>query len=292
MNRYITTVLLFLASVSSYAQTSLRPEYDLNMLADIRLESGICGSGFFVTDHDKQWLVTARHIFFGVPGTGKVQSATAQIYTVTQYGLERRLEFTVNLERAFVLGRLLKHKEHDIAICLVATNNHAHQRIFPDEYIKYTNSPEATFSAVKSEDFMRLDRVDRASQVYMLGFPSSVDTKTQIDPVRPPLLGTGIVGGKYRTIMLDDATYPGTSGGLVWQYDDKRKGHNILILGVVSKFMPDYRGLALTREGCSEMRSNSGIVVVEPSDFILELIEMYKTQTVSQTQNEKTDCGR
>jgi hypothetical protein len=173
-------------------------------------------------------------------------------------------------------GELRPHKTHDVAIVRIGEIHviagreqiqflpHVHVEALPDSGIMGASAITLFESAVVSND------------AFVLGYPAAIGVPEipQID-YSQPLARRGIVAGKNfakRTLIVDCPTYPGNSGGPVFEVDYAGLVRTIRLVGVVSEWIPfreKWRNYPFGYE--NQQMSNSGYTVVEPMDFILEL---------------------
>jgi hypothetical protein len=106
--------------------------------------------------------------------------------------------------------------------------------------------------------------------VIIYGYPRSLVDERQLDPLRP-LLRRGLIAGlnqSRRTIVIDCPSYRGNSGGPAVEIEPVNLGATSLkVIGVVVEYV------ALT-EGTEDfgIKFNSGYSIVEPMDYVLEII--------------------
>jgi hypothetical protein len=114
--------------------------------------------------------------------------------------------------------------------------------------------------------------VEIASNIYIVGFPSSL-----VDPkdfeVERPLLRYGIVAGinnNNNTFIIDSPAFYGNSGGPVLQKNEK----GIFIVGLVSRYIPFVTDWFNLREQNYTRQEfyNSGYAICEPLDDIINYL--------------------
>ncbi len=119
-------------------------------------------------------------------------------------------------------------------------------------------------------DLLPFTEVSIGSNIFLVGFPSSLTTDRFYDVDRPLLRG-GIVAGKdmtTHTFVIDALAYYGVSGGPVVQMDGER---NIKITGIVSRYVPFITEWK-NRHETSLLRQdfyNSGYAVCLPLDRVI-----------------------
>jgi hypothetical protein len=263
-----------------FGEPSVRAETYLSMkmdwVAEIMLDSGASGSGFFVQGNSNQWFVTARHVLFKPDGTLIATSGVFRSFTT--YGTNNQLRCAIDLSRALAAKTLVAHASHDVAVCLISstiTENKLH--LMP--YVKRLDASIAGIICLHPKMIGRFHQAHVGSQVYMLGFPRSLGLKEmqQLDYDQPLLRG-GIIAGTNpgkRTIVIDCASYFGNSGGPVVQHEYYPASRDTTI-GLVSQFVPQV-DIAVGKTHQSVDLSNSGYTIVEPMDVVFELMEQYRS---------------
>ena len=125
----------------------------------------------------------------------------------------------------------------------------------------------------------KIDDLAVAQDAYTFGYPISVGSAIagpQIDPTRP-LARKGIIADvdlRRRMLVVDMPVYFGNSGGPVVVIDGPDPfTYRAAIVGVVSQFIPFEDVWISQRYKLPNYSwSNSGYAVVEPIDFVLELL--------------------
>jgi len=124
----------------------------------------------------------------------------------------------------------------------------------------------------------KLSEVKLGDDAYVFGYPSSIGLRAspRFDYSKP-LLRKGLIAGIYSeqaTIIIDAPVYFGNSGGPVLEVE--QAGFTELkfnIIGVVTEVIPFVETWENKQYGYQNHNlSNSGYCVVEPIDFILELL--------------------
>jgi hypothetical protein len=131
------------------------------------------------------------------------------------------------------------------------------------------------FLSVAVENIKTFDKVLVGNDVIVFGYPTSLGLEKlpQLDPSRP-VLRKGIVAGSdpvKKSIVLDCPIYFGNSGGPVLELDREAFVTHLLIIGVVSQYVP-FVETAGSRTAALSVLTNSGYSIATPMDFVLELI--------------------
>ena len=222
------------------------------------------------------FFVTAKHVILKDTGGALTSPLSLTSYTPGSTGFQRCV-LEIDLPRALKDGEVHAHKTHDVAIVRVAFTeqkdgrndvyflHHVSAKELPDSGIMVATAVTLFESAVVSND------------AFVLGYPAAIGVFEipQIDYTQP-LLRKGILAGKNfvkRTLIVDCPTYPGNSGGPVFEVDENQLSRSMRLVGVVSEWIPFKEIWQNHPFGYQNQQlSNSGYTVVEPTDFILELV--------------------
>lgn len=114
------------------------------------------------------------------------------------------------------------------------------------------------------------------NEAFVIGYPLSVG-RGQLDHERP-LLRKGSISGKNpskKTLILDAAVFKGNSGGPAFQYEETGGQRAVKLIGVVSEFVAirDQKQSSLYGIVTEVEITNSGYSVIEPIDYVLELLQ-------------------
>lgn len=248
------------------------------------------GSGFYLVESNKVYLVTARHVFFTPqpPFTLSQPFATAASFATGTNG--SKFTYRFDLQLMLTNGLFKFGTNHDIAALMIGT-----QQVSP----KDTNRMEIVLphimpgsimasggdlAALGGEMVAGYTEAIVGEDIYLFGYPVSVGMKNipgggavQFDYDRP-LLRKGIVSQKYdkaKTLIIDAAVAHGNSGGPVLVKEPNGLGQNYKVIGIVTETIPLIAAMKLDMQAHSLQPtdvSNSGYSVVEPMDTILELI--------------------
>ncbi|MEW6719702.1 MAG: trypsin-like peptidase domain-containing protein [Thermodesulfobacteriota bacterium] len=260
------------------------PDDNLGYPVHIILPTGNSGSGFFVNTDNASYLVTASHIFFDKK-TNRLISDTGECRS---YGKDPndqgRLILSLNLKTLLSSRNLLYHSSHDVTVLKIGVRSNVDNTVRTNltPGIKLISVPKSGMVGVGLKGIKKYDAVLTANEIIIFGYPSSIGLKQipQID-YEKPLLRVGIIAGKNntkRTIIIDCPVYHGNSGGPVLEIEEDGLEKHFNAIGVVTEFIPaaeywknetnNYANLTLT---------NSGYAVVEPMDYVLELINSIET---------------
>ena len=186
----------------------------------------------------------------------------------------------MNLENLQTNNETRVHSSHDVAVVRLGIIINNGQGVVYDSRIvqPVSTNAELQTTMARSSDLRKLSEVKVGDDVYVFGCPGSVGIQQSPKfDYSKPLLRKGIVSGVYdkaQTIVIDAAVYFGNSGGPVQEKEQLDLGNTSYnIIGVVSEIIPFVDVWENKRfEYTTVNVSNSGYAVVEPVDFILELL--------------------
>jgi hypothetical protein len=214
------------------------------------------GSGFRLRFNDKEFVITAKHVIYHKDKLLSdlwIKSRNHDGNRTDSFDAQIRLDddnvtFFKNLDIA-----LIELKEENGYQIETIGNN---------------------ISVSDIEDIIEFDNITISSNVFLIGFPSSLTTDNFYDVDRP-LLRTGIVAGKNindNTFVIDSIAYYGVSGGPVVEVDSEK---NLKVIGIVSRYVPFITEWKNKHESSMTRQDfyNSGYAVCIPLDKILEYIK-------------------
>lgn len=234
------------------------------------------GSGFYFNTKEATYLVTAKHVLFdkGIELIGSKAELTS-----LDKDLKGTIVINIDCEKLFDAGALKKHARRDVAVCKLGNA----------EEIKGVGSVMNMLDGVHHETQGRANLLGLAeknvtlfadagvsNEVFLFSYPTSLGREAQLDR-KQPLLRRGIIAGKStdRHIVLDCPVYFGNSGGLVLEVNQKETGnYTFRGIGIAVQMVPFVEELwskqYLTQTGVRY--ENSGYSLVEPMDYVLELL--------------------
>ncbi len=250
----------------------------------ISLEDKPIGSGFYFSTKESVYLVTARHILFEDAERepkqwalrGKTISLTSYRPDITELSTN---ELEVNVDLLSGKGRVKSHQSHDVVAVQIGRRNGAmgHLQTVFAEGVNVRSY--AGLMIADGGDIKHFRSVYIGNDAILFGYPSSlgVTEKPQLD-IWKPLLRKGVIAGKNnenQTIVLDCPSYPGNSGGPVFEVEQLLAfRRRFSLIGLVSEFVPFYEESIDFRTRRPFFRfSNSGYSVVVPVDKVLELVD-------------------
>ena len=265
---------LFLNSTPStlFAQWATA-NHDLQIPILITLGNGESASGFFISSSNHLFLATAAHVLYD-ENSGNLKSDSAVLtWESTNNAL---CTIQANLQVLQAHQNIRKNSVHDVAVVRCGLLLTTGAQVYDGSEITFSTNIYP--AVVRSVDVRKLKNVNIGDDVYVFGYPSSVGLKQspKFDYSRP-LLRKGIVSGIYdeaQTITIDAAVYFGNSGGPVIEKEEIGLGQDTyMIIGIVTEIIPFVEvSENQTYHYPNYNLSNSGYGVVQPVDFILQLL--------------------
>lgn len=279
------------------------PEDNLAYPVLIMWENGSTGSGFYVNTGTGVYLVTAKHVLFderthNLPECGFdpiTQKALVCWIRLLSYSKDPedqtrdllRLDLSVLQKN----GDVKAHPSRDVAaVRLFSVTKPADSPPAPGSAQgpapprRILSLPGVTVESMAKDGILGVDigsikpfnRVLVGNDVVLFGYPTSLGLKQtpQLDP-RRPLLRKGIVAGtdpSNESIVLDCPVYFGNSGGPVLELDRVGFMTHLVIIGVVSQYVP-FVEVGGSNTVAMQVMANSGYSIATPMDFVLELIK-------------------
>jgi Trypsin-like peptidase domain len=250
------------------------PDDNLAYPVLIVLDKGGTGSGFYLTDGNCLYLVTARHVLFDA-ASGALQDSSALLRAMEKTRRTRRRRSLLSTCRNYSLtisalmqrgmSRSLGSRRHTKSVSLPLG-------------VTKTAEAKSGIVLVPTSSIRRFADVMVANQVVTFGYPVSLGLKNlpQIDYERP-LLRRGIIAGKNEangTIVLDCPLYPGNSGGLVLEAETEGLGMRFHAIGIVSQYVPAVQPwFDAGGKEAGKGLVNSGYSIASPMDVAIDLIK-------------------
>jgi hypothetical protein len=269
--------VVFLTSTFNSIVAQTLPVNSCSLPVLITLDNGNTGSGFFIDTSNHFFLATAAHVLFD-RNTGRLLGDKATISwhtTTTNYDFYNTIR--LNLSGLQTNNEIRLHSTHDVAVVRLGTFTPDHLEIFNNTMITNVSTNFYRTPVPEQNAVWKLKEVNVGDDVYVFGFPGSVGIQQspKFDYTKP-LLRKGIVAGIYdkaQTIVIDAAVYFGSSGGPVLERQQIAGVIVFKVIGVASEIIPFVDIWENKRFQYSNINvSNSGYAVVEPIDFIIELL--------------------
>jgi Trypsin-like peptidase domain len=274
-------VLLMVPSISCMASQEIS-NININLPILIVCSDNSSGTGFYIHTGNEEFLVTARHVLFDNASTIRCDTATLISYSNDN----NRQIVKLDLKKLEEAGHIKTHKTHDVAVLHLGSLKSDKNNPGRGTPIYFKGVDDETKSGsiivVKPPAGTRpFDHVLVSNDVFIFGYPIALSLSGQFEPDRP-LLRKGVIAGKNNlnnTIIIDCPSYPGNSGGPVIMVDDIGRTKKFLVIGIVTQFIPlveQWRSSLYPDLPPHITLSNSGYAVVEPMDYIMELINSFK----------------
>lgn len=248
------------------------------------------GSGFYFTNNDSLFLVSAAHVFLKI-GTKanlsdySLEEFNSQEFKISSWARDAK-ENTLNIFNLDV-DALLKNKYiyanldiDTIAIKIGIVLKKETGEMGLVEGVKIITKASSGVLSSTTQNIRTFNEVNVSDDVYLLGFPSSLGLKgnPQFD-YRKPLLRKGIVSQKNlltNRIIIDGPVYKGNSGSPVIEKFQKGISYpEFHLIGFAVEYVP-FILTGRTTSGCTSndilIPSNSGYAVVVPMDAVIETI--------------------
>lgn len=194
----------------------------------------------------------------------------------------QKISYDINLKHLNTQGAIRARDGRDVVavdLAAIQTNvDGSREFVYSRQAMNRKDTSSLAIKLTGVEMARRFSDIDVGNDAYIFGYPSSIGVKTMPQLLQDqPLLRKGTIAGKNpekKTIILDAPVYYGNSGGPVLEVLDKGlEGRSYRIVGVVSEFVPFAEEWENKKHQYVNLTiSNSGYSVIEPIDFVLELI--------------------
>lgn len=273
MKKKVLIFVILIFPGFSFSQTS--NNIDLGSIAVLLQNSTGSGSGFYLQDTSKHYiyLVTACHVIVNQQNGKFFEDSLLFISYKKNSQRDSRDSFKLNLPTAYKMGALKFNVNKDVAVIMFAFEEKKSITYLP--FVKKITKSNTYINSVLFNDIKRINELNTMSHVYTIGYPKSLSLNINFDFNRPLVRG-GIISGidlVKNKIIVDCPTYPGNSGGLVFEAEPFQ--NKLYLIGLVSQFVPFEEHWINEAYGYYNTNVyNSGYTVVIPFDSILEQIEL------------------
>lgn len=150
---------------------------------------------------------------------------------------------------------------------------------------------------------MKKTGVEEGSLVYALGFPTSLSDALVNNISKDPVYRLGCISRlehmyhnkNAKCFIIDAPIYPGNSGGPVVNRPEIISIKNTpvnssaCLIGIVSAYLPYREELESTQTNRTRMitEENSGLTIVYPVDYIMDVVEIERTRFFGLQSNQK-----
>jgi len=246
------------------------PDDNLAYPVLIEMDNSI-GSGFFLNDENKIYLVSASHVLFN-RDTGALISNIAKITSYPKEKADKEKNvFKLDLAKLLSKGHLKYDFSKDVVVLKIGDVD-SETRLFNTlSEVEVMEISTTGVVGVGIDNTRTYQESLIANDVFVFGYPVSLNLLQipQIDYSRP-LLRHGIIAGKNdltKTLVLDLPVYHGNSGGPVIEAEQEGLGFRYRVVGLITEFVP---ALARAKD---RVEVNSGYSIAASLDRVLELVE-------------------
>jgi len=284
MRSLILSVFLVGTLISFTASSEVLPDdlHSMPVLIEIPLQDKIhseYGTGIYLSESNKVFLVTAAHCIFNVFSTNKSElintNAKLSVFIRGKDSTDKH-QLDLNLKKLMDDGFVRRHSTHDVTVIqigIIGTNRFI---VWGDAVRSLSTGDFITWDV--SESCKTLKDIPDGNETYILGYPVEL-LNNQVQPevdFSYPLIRKGIISQRnQRTgkLIIDSGVYGGNSGGPVLVV-----GHQSLdvtsykVGGLITQFVPIMTRIAPQIGVTNSNLVSSGYSVAEPIDYALELM--------------------
>jgi hypothetical protein len=246
------------------------------------------GTGIYLSESNKLFLVTAAHCIFETHTTNRSQlintNATASSLLPQREATDKEV-ITLDLKKLNETGLIKRHPSRDVVVIFIATTKALNNSVVTlDTFAPGVKRPPL---AGRGTTYFTTDvctlftNVFEGNETYILGYPVELFNKKfppEVD-FEHPVVRKGIVSQKNkltRKLIIDSGVYGGNSGGPVLVANDISIGvTEFKVIGLMTQFVPVETRIIPQAGMTNSVIVNSGYGVAEPIDFALELIRQY-----------------
>jgi len=235
------------------------------------------GSGFFLNTDKFSYFVTAKHILYTKQGALNGNLAVLRTYTSDSSADQ----FMINLQQSEKNHLIILHPTEDLALIKLGwlTKDGDQTRIRYYQDVGISGNSNRAIIAVEAQHLKRLEDVHVGNDVFIFGYPASLQNPALGIDFTKPILRKGVVAGKdakSNKIILDAPVYFGNSGGLVIE-----AGYNVANplqrefrpIGIVLEMVPFLNEFKNQEYGYSNYEvENSGYSIALSMDALIDLV--------------------
>jgi hypothetical protein len=248
------------------------------------------GTGFYGHSSNTIYFITAAHVLFDVGGghPTNLVGTTAKFSSCSPGFGDDRCEYSAALDELRSAGDIKRHPERDVALIKIGTilntasGAEGSCRFSPHfKRLSQSESIPVVFGLDNKQACVTFDDAELATEGFVFGYPVSLIVRNvfeDIDLEQPVVKKTMLSqkNRKTRRLIMDSAVYPGNSGGPAILVETLGGGKMYgRIAGIVIKYVPVITA-AQPQAGLHGALVNSGYSVVEPSDYIFDVIKEFK----------------
>lgn len=249
------------------------------------------GTGFILTDSlNNAYLITARHNLHVMTYGQFTTQLIDTVLNIRYYSRDTEIDtlHTLVLDlTGLAQNNLIKWPRDgsDILVARIGNIVDSTSMIYYNQFVTKPNPVSRPINPIDYPFIWRFGSVDVGSDVYIVGYPTSLNLKPRYIFDRP-LLRKGVLAARYRsnnTLIIDCPSFPGNSGGPVFNTLEGPIINGIpfvgyQVIGIVVAFLP-YHDLwqnVRYRNYFNVDLANSGYSIVEPMSKALDLIKSMK----------------
>ena len=243
------------------------------------------GTGLYLTQSNKMFLVTAAHCIFNVSSTNNsdLLNSAAVLSSFTRDEKTNKQVVHMDLRELKQHGLIKRHPTHDVTVLQIATLGTPQTNGTPIYWssgvVALTHGKLVTWAA--GDETIPSSAIPDASDVYILGYPVELLANHQYSEVDfdSPLTRRGILSQRNNhtgKLIIDSGVYGGNSGGPVLIVQRPALDRTEFRIGaLITQFVPASTRIYPQAGITNSVLVNSGYGVAEPIDFALELIAQY-----------------
>jgi hypothetical protein len=251
------------------------------------LDKTVTGTGIYLNESNKIFLVTAAHVLFNLQSTNSSEliSSNATLSTFASENDSReKLILKADLKLLNDWGVIKRHRIHDVVVVLLAITESNTNVTQPMTLIRaVTNCTPALrtfFVSWETSNCLPIDAICDGNELYILGYPVELFNEripAEVD-FEYPLVRKGVVSQKNRhtgKLIIDSGVYGGNSGGPVLVTQRVPEGTAFKVAGLITQFVPVGTRIFPQIGATNSVLVNSGYSVVEPIDYAFELMRQF-----------------
>lgn len=246
------------------------------------------GSGFRLKIGGENYLITAKHVIFD-----RHDQLYGETLVLTFHSPDRNTTlpwiFGIDMHSA----KILRSEKYDVVAILIGKNIpiDGFDHVTPlkqlqneskrptslalEPYVRSIQVGDGFAVSADVEAVGKLDSISLASDVYLMGYPTSLGMRNnEFYDFSKPLIRKGIVAGvnvMKSTFVIDCSAFPGNSGGPVVEHCSDGF---FRVIGVVSKYIPfETKWHSNRGDFINTDVANSGYTVCVAMDAVLAIFE-------------------
>ena len=257
--------------------------FDYLMSATILIDLGTStGSGLIITDSTGVYLITAKHVIINTTKEGNnikcslISSGGKYLSYPHNYATSIPNIYSIDFLSLYNDGKLKYSETRDIVVIKIGESfEKPFSHVLYSQFIHNENGKNSAIVPFLIENIAYLKDILLGDDAFIFGYPKSLGLENSPQyNFNKPLLRKGTIAGKdfqLSNIILDCPVYHGNSGGPAIIL----KSNVVLLIGIVTQFIPMVDVSQSSYGTQSIQYLNSGYSVIEPMDEILKLIKLF-----------------